>query len=239
MPETSFPHMGCPPTRSMPSAAAHSITAALVLAMSVTGLASATAPNPANTARMALMGAPITTTSAIDTTLRSVLAVETMPRSSALRTTVGLRSLPTTTISGRACLRASAKEEPMRPRPTTATVGIRLRQLLLHRAEQPPHVSHHAVERGEVQRLRPVGKGLVRRRGDLDDQPVRAGRHRGQRHRTHQPPLARGLRGVDDHRQARQLPAPRPGTALQGEARRGLARAYAPLPQDHVAGALR
>ena len=78
------------------------MTEALVLAMSVTGLPSDSAPRPANTERSALIGAPTTMTSASGTTLRSVLAVDTMPRSSALRTTTGLRSLPTITMSGRA-----------------------------------------------------------------------------------------------------------------------------------------
>ena len=123
MPDVSLPHIGWPPTRSIPSAAAHSTTLAFVLAMSVMGLPPALSASCANISRMALIGAPTMTISAISTTLRSVLAVDTIPRSSALRSTMGFRSLPTRTISGLAFLRASAKDEPIRPRPTTATVA--------------------------------------------------------------------------------------------------------------------
>src|SRR5947208_872145 len=95
-------------------------------------------------------------TSAISTTLRSVYALSAMPLSMAFRTTSGLRSLPTIVVPGRAFLRARANEEPMRPRPTTATVAIPALRQLLHRAEQAPHVGHEAVEGVEIQRLRAV-----------------------------------------------------------------------------------
>src|SRR6267143_3220631 len=238
MPEVSLPHIGWPPTRSMLSAAAHSTTSALVLAMSVTGLPSASAPSFAKSSRIALIGAPTTTTSAISTTLRSVLAVETTSRSSALRTTMGLRSLPTTTMSGRAFFSARAKDDPMRPRPTTATVG-NLGELLLHCAEQPSHVGHQVVERLEVERLRTVRQRLVGRRVHLDDEAVRARGDRRQRHGADQRPPAGGLRRIDDHRQVRELSHQGHGVEVERETRRGLEGPDAALAQDHVAVALR
>src|SRR5436190_2054844 len=100
MPDVSLPHIGWPPTRSTPSAAAHSITVAFVLAISVMGLPPALGASCANSSRSALTGAPTTMMSAISTTLRSVFAMATMPRSRAFRTTTGLRSLPTIVVSG-------------------------------------------------------------------------------------------------------------------------------------------
>ena len=91
--------------------------------MSVTSGAVPRAARPANTWRSASIGAPTKTTSAIATTVRSVFADDTISRSSALRTTSGLGSLPTRVMSGRAFFNARANEAPIRPMPTTATVG--------------------------------------------------------------------------------------------------------------------
>src|SRR2546422_7761639 len=238
IPEVSLPHIGWPPTRSIPSAAAHSMTVALVLAMSVIGRPPAFSASCANSSRIALIGAPTTTTSAISTTDRSVLAVETTSRSSALRTTRGLRSLPTTTMSGRAFFSARAKDDPMRPRPTTATVG-NLGELLLHCAEQPSHVGHQVVERLEVERLRTVRQRLVGRWVHLDDEAVRARGDRRQRHGADQRPPPGGLRRIDDHRQVRELAHQGHGVEVERETRRGLEGPDAALAQDHVAVALR
>src|SRR5438034_4148663 len=240
IPEVSLPHIGWPPTRSIPSAAAHSMTVALVLAMSVIGTPPAFSASCANSSRMALIGAPTTTTSAISTTDRSVFALDTMSRSRALRTTSGFLSLPTRTMSGRAFLSASANEEPISPSPTTATVATaRLGQLLLHRAQQPPHVRHQVVEGAEVQGLRAVGERLVRCRVDLDDQAVRARRDRRERHRPDERPASGRLRRVDDHRQVRELAHEGHGVQVKGEPGSGLEGADAPLAEDHVAVALR
>src|SRR5665213_3836188 len=185
MPAASLPHIGWPPTRSIPDVDAHSMTLPFVLAISVTTLPATMPPRPANTWRRARIGTASTTMSAISTTARSALAVATMPRSTALRRVSGSGSLPTTTTSGRASLRASARDEPIRPRPTTATAGIpaaELGELLGHRAQQPAEVVHQAIEVLEVERLRAVREGLVGGWMHLDEQPVRPGCDRREGH---------------------------------------------------------
>src|SRR5712692_9641626 len=121
IPDASLPHMGWPPTRSTPDADAQSMTAALVLAMSVTTLAAVLPASRLNTSRMARTGAAITTTSAMSTMLRSEWATSTIRRSTAFLTTAGSRSLPTI-VCPLSCS-ASANDDPMTPRPNTATVG--------------------------------------------------------------------------------------------------------------------
>ena len=69
MPELSLPHIGWPPTRSIPAADAHSITSALVLAMSVTIFPCVWPASCAKTSLMERIGAPMTTTSAMSATL--------------------------------------------------------------------------------------------------------------------------------------------------------------------------
>src|SRR6202162_1256497 len=177
------------------------MTAALVLAMSVTTFPSVLPASCAKTSRMARIGAPMTMTSAMSTTLVSALALATMPRSSALRSVIESVSLPTTTISGRASFRARANDEPMRPSPTTATVVIELRQLLGHRIQQAPQVGHQQVEVLEVERLGAVRQRLVGRRVHFHDQAVSAGGYRRERHRPHERPAACRLRGIDDDRE--------------------------------------
>src|SRR4029077_14871099 len=143
---------------------------ALVLAMSVTTLPSVLPLSCPKISRIARIGAPMTMTSAISATLASALALATTPRSSALRSVVGSVSAPTITVSGRASLRASANEEPMRPSPMTDTVAIEnSRELFGPRAQQAPQVVHEPVERLEVERLRAVRQRLVGRRVHLHD----------------------------------------------------------------------
>src|SRR6266700_1755344 len=227
IPDASLPHMGWPPTRSTPEADAQSITAALVLAMSVTTLAAVLPARRLSTSRIARTGAAMTTTSAMSTMLRSEWATSTIRRS-----TAGSRSLPTI-VCPLPCS-ASANDEPMSPSPTTAIVG-NLGELFGHRAEQAPEVGHEPVERREVQRLRTVRQRLIGRRMHLDDEPVRAGRHRGERHGPDQGMAACRLRRIDDDRQVRQLAHERHRVEVQCEPGRGLERADAALAQDHAA----
>src|ERR1700682_6696909 len=106
-------------------------------------------------------------TAAMPATPVSAPALVTTPRSSALRSVLESVSLPTITMSGLASFSARANEEPMRPRPTTATVVTVSGQLFGHRAQQAPKVGHQSIEAREVERLRAVRKRLVWRRGHL------------------------------------------------------------------------
>src|SRR5216683_562425 len=238
IPDASLPHMGWPPTRSTPDADAQFMTVALVLAMSVTTLAAVLPASRLNTSRMARTGAAITTTSAMSTMLRSEWATSTIRRSTAFLTTAGSRSLPTI-VCPLSCS-ASANDEPMRPRPTTATVGTTtLSELFGHRAEQAPEVGHQPVESREIERLGAVRQRLIGRGMHLDDQAVRAPGHRGERHRTDQGVAASRLRRIDDHGQVRELAHERHRVEVQREPSRGLERADAALAKDHAAVALR
>src|SRR5216683_2869032 len=191
-----------------------------------------------NTSRMARTGAAITTTSAMSTMLRSEWATSTIRRSTAFLTTAGSRSLPTI-VCPLSCS-ASANDEPMRPRPTTATVGTTtLSELFGHRAEQAPEVGHQPVESREIERLGAVRQRLIGRGMHLDDQAVRAPGHRGERHRTDQRVAASRLRRIDDHGQVRELAHERHRVEVQREPSRGLERADAALAKDHAAVALR
>ena len=58
------------------------------------------------------------------------------------------------------------------------------------------------------------------------------------RERLDQPPVARGVARVDDHRQVRVQLQPRHGAEVEREARRGLERPDPALAQDHVLVAL-
>ena len=58
------------------------------------------------------------------------------------------------------------------------------------------------------------------------------------RERLDEPPVARRVARVDDHRQVRVQLQPRHGAEVEREARRGLERADAALAQDHVLVAL-
>src|SRR5487761_766503 len=242
IPDASFPHIGWPPTRSIPDAAAPSMTLSFVLAMSVITLPSTRPRRFENTFFSPRIGTATTTMSATSTTERSALALSTMPRSNALRMVIASGSLPTTTRLGCASLSARASEDPIRPKPTIATAGMcgfGLRELPGHRAQQPPEVLHQAIEVLEIEGLRSVRQRLIRRGMHLDDQPMRAGGHSRQGKGPHERPPAGRLRRVDDYRQVRQLSRQRDRVQVEREAGRGFEGTDAPLAQDHVAVALR
>ena len=68
----------------------------------------------------------------------------------------------------------------------------------------------------------------------LDHETVGARRDRGPRHRRHQVAVARGVGGIDDHRQVRQRLDHGHRAEVERVARRRLERADAALAEDHV-----
>src|SRR6185369_15675777 len=64
-----------------------------------------------------------------------------------------------------------------------------------------PQFAHHPSEIGQRERLRSVADCLLRARMDLDDQAVGSNRHARARERRNQTALARGVAGIENHRQ--------------------------------------
>ena len=100
------------------------------------------------------------------------------------------------------------------------------------------HVGREVREVGRVELLRAVAEGQLRVLRHLDDDAVGAHRGGGARQRAHQPPVARGVRGIDDHRQVRVQLQPRHRAEVEREAHGAVERADPALAEDHALVAL-
>ncbi len=99
------------------------------------------------------------------------------------------------------------------------------------------HAAGQVGQLGGGERLRPVGPGGAGVGVRLHEQPVGAGRDRGQGERRHQGAGAGGVRRVDQHRRARDGPGDGHRGQVERVARHRLEGADAALAQDHARAA--
>ena len=137
---------------------------------------------------------------------------------------------------------ASPTEPPISPTPRTASRtpagarrGRRVRRSgdSCRRPRRPARAGRVGGEVVRAQRLRPVADRLLGLRVDLDDDPVRAGRRRGERERLDEVAPAGRVARVDDHRQVRELLEHRDRRQVEREAVGRLEGADAALAEDH------
>ena len=127
----------------------------------------------------------------------------------------------------------------VRRRPAPACGARQPQHFLAQHRRQPLHVAHQLLELGGIQRLGAVRKRRFGIGVHFHQNPVGAGRHRGEGHRPDLVAHAGTVAGIDEDRQVTELLDHRDGGQIESVAGIGLEGANAALAQNHRVGAVR